>query len=162
MKLQKKIWHVGWIIKKFFYKLIYGNKIDIPQSVTFRSGFKVLLEENANIVIGERVFFNNGCSMTAMNRITIGKNSIFGENVKIYDHNHVFKKIPMAIAEQGFKIGTVSIGDNCWIGSNVILLKGANIGNNCVVAAGSIVDYDVPDNCILKRNGKIEKIVVDD
>ena len=44
----------------------------------------------------------------------------------------------------------------------MILLKGANIGNNCVVAAGSIVDYDVPDNCILKRNGKIEKIVVDD
>ena len=41
--------------------------------------------------------------MTAMNRITIGKNSIFGENVKIYDHNHVFKKFQWLLQNKDLK-----------------------------------------------------------
>jgi maltose O-acetyltransferase len=40
----------------------------------------------------------------------------------------------------------VSIGDNCWIGGNTIILPGVNIGNNVTVAAGSLVTKNIPDN----------------
>lgn len=80
----------------------FGKKIYI------KSGFRVSIEDGAVLAIGDRTFFNYGCSITALNRITIGNDCLFGEAVKIYDHNHVFKRLPTPIAEQGF-----SQGGNC-------------------------------------------------
>lgn len=85
---------------KFKYKgCKFGKKIYI------KSGFRVSLENGAVLEIGDRTFFNYDCSITALNRITIGEDCLFGEAVKIYDHNHVFKHIPTPIAEQGFRVG---------------------------------------------------------
>lgn len=90
----------------------------------------------------------------------IGSNSIFGENVKIYDHNHRFNMPNRLIKNSGYSYGSVSIGSNCWIGSNVILLKGAEIGNNCVIGAGCVIDSKIPSNSIVTntRELKIQKI----
>lgn len=41
------------------------------------------------------------------------------------------------------------IGDDVWIGGNVTILPGVNIGNNVIVAAGAVVTKDVPDNCVV-------------
>ena len=79
-----------------------------------------------------------------------------GENVKVYDHNHRFNIENTLISEQGFSVGEVSIGENCWIGSNVIILKDAKIGNNCVIAAGSVINDVIPDNSIVRNNIKID------
>lgn len=49
------------------------------------------------VKIGDNVFFNNGTSIAAKEKIEIGDNCIFGENVKIYDHNHVFKDLQKPI-----------------------------------------------------------------
>lgn len=77
----------------------FGKKIYI------KPGFRVSLENGAILEIGDRTFFNYGCSITALNRITIGEDCLFGEAVKIYDHNHVFKHMPKPIAVQGFNTG---------------------------------------------------------
>ena len=45
-----------------------------------------------------------------------------GENVKMYDHNHVFEDIDLPIKKQGMKIGEINIGENCWLGANVTIL----------------------------------------
>ena len=79
------------------------------------------------VKIGDNVFFNNGTSIAAKEKIEIGDNCIFGENVKIYDHNHVFKDLQKPIMKQGFSTKSVHIGSNCWLGSNVVVLCGANI-----------------------------------
>ena len=102
------------------------------------------------VKIGDNVFFNNGTSMAAKEKIEIGDNCIFGENVKIYDHNHVFKDLQKPIMKQGFSTKSVHIGSNCWLGSNVVVLCGANIGDNCVIGAGCIVSGDIPCNSIVK------------
>ena len=102
------------------------------------------------IEIGNNVFFNNGTSITAKEKIEIGDNCIFGENVKIYDHNHVFKELQKPIMEQGFSTKEIHIGSNCWLGSNVVVLRGANIGDNCVIGAGCIVSGDVPCNSLVR------------
>ncbi|WP_353322104.1 acyltransferase [Apilactobacillus apinorum] len=85
------------------------------------------------------------------NRIEIGSNTIFGENVKIYDHNHRFNLKNKNISDQGFSNGTVKIGNNCWIGSNTTILKGSEIGDNVVIGAGMVIDSKIPSNTIVKR-----------
>ena len=84
------------------------------------------------------MFFNNYCSVCAQNEICIGDGTIFGENVKIYDHNHVYKDPSVLIKHQGYTSAPIHIGKHCWIGSNVTILKGVTIGDNCVIGAGCV------------------------
>ena len=65
------------------------------------------------------MFFNNDCSITCLNKITIGANCLFGENVKLYDHNHKFRNENVKISEQGYTLGEIE---------DVVLLKNAEIG----------------------------------
>lgn len=76
---------------------------------------------------------------------------MFGESVKVYDHNHRFADAK-PIKEQGFSNGEVHIGNHCWIGSNIVILKGVNIHDNCVIGAGCVVSGDIPEGSIVKRN----------
>ena len=121
-----------------------------------RSGFKVVVEKNAKLTIGENVFFNNYCSVNCLKNIKIGDDCLFGENVRIYDHNHVFNKKSL-VRENGYTYGEITIGKNCWIGSNVTILKKAKIGNNCVIGAGCVINEEIADNTIVTPGEKIVK-----
>lgn len=149
------------IIKKIFYKIIYGKHIKFGKGVTFRKGFSLVIEDSAFVTIGDGCFFNNYCSINAKERIDIGRNCLFGENVKIYDHNHRFNIKDQLIKKQGFKTGKIKILNNCWISSNVIILKNVTIGNNVVISAGEIVREDINDNKIF-INSKKEDIRMED
>ncbi len=142
--------HMVALLKMFFYKVVYRNRIIFGKKVTFRKGMSIMIENKGKIIIGNGVFFNNYCSLNSLKEIKIGDNSIFGENVKIYDHNHVFKYKDKLIKSEGFKSDEILIGNNCWIGSNVIILKSVSIGDNSVISAGEIVRKSVPSNSILK------------
>ena len=67
----------------------------------------------------------------------------------IYDHNHKFRKSDSSVKEQGYSIEEVKIGKNCWIGSNVVILKGVHIGDNSVIGAWCVVKEDIPANTIV-------------
>lgn len=150
MCIIKIINHIVALLKMIFYKIIYGSRITFGKRVTFRKGMSVAIENEGKIIIGNGVFFNNYCSLNSLKEIRIGDNSIFGENVKIYDHNHTFKYKNKLIKSAGFKSDKILIGNNCWIGSNVIILKSVSIGDNSVISAGEIVRKSVPGNSILK------------
>ena len=62
----------------------------------------------------------------------------------------MFKYKDKLIKSEGFKSDEILIGNNCWIGSNVIILKSVSIGDNSVISAGEIVRKSVPSNSILK------------
>lgn len=160
MLFYKAIFHIKSIIKKKLLKLIYGRKIKFGKHVSFRRRFNLFIDKKGLVNIGNNVFFNNDCSINAMEKIIIGDNTIFGENVKIYDHNHVFKNKDKLIKEQGFKTDKIEIGKNCWIGSNVIILKGVTIGDNCVIGAGCIINENIESNNIVRRKltNNIERI----
>lgn len=110
------------------------------------------------LIIGKDVFFNLNCSISVGNGIIcIGDNCLFGENVKLYNHNHCFNQKNHLISKQGYSFEDIYIGNNVWIGSNVLILKGASIGDNSVISAGSILKSKVPANHIFINN-KIEAI----
>lgn len=103
--------------------------------------------------IEDNCFFNNNCSINCLKNIYIGANSIFGENVLFYDHDHKFSK-NLGAQTPGFISENIHIGKNCWIGAGVIILKGTVIGDNSVVAAGTIVKGKYPDNSLIYNSQK--------
>lgn len=155
LKILKAKYHLSAIIKKLGYKLIYGNKVSMGKGVTFRKCFSLCVDNNAKVKIGDDCFFNNGCSVNALECVEIGDRCIFGESVKIYDHNHKFRDKTKPMKDQGYTSGKVKIGNDCWIASNVTILKGVTIGSHCVIGANCLIYKDVPDNTIVKNSTEI-------
>lgn len=159
MILQKIYWHLNALIKIMLYRVIFGKALTFPLSSTFRERFNLTVG-GGKINIGKNVFFNHDCSITCEDStITIGEGTIFGEGVKIYCHNHKYKDTTRPIKEQGYSTAPVTIGKHCWIGSNVVILKGVNIGNNSVVGAGCVVYKNVDANTVVvnKQNLVIQQ-----
>lgn len=153
LKIQNIV-RVGFIY--LFMKYTLHRNIKISKKFSAKKGFSVVVGKNAKLNIGEGVFFNNRCSVNCLNSIEIGDNTIFGENVQLNDSNHQFKLSKIPFKEQEYSYGTIEIGNNCWIGSNVIILKNVSIGNNVVIAANTVVTKDIPENTLVYN--KIELV----
>ena len=141
--------------KMLTWKFQYGDSL-IAKKFHFRDNFHIYIEEDGLLIIGENVFFNNNCSITTRKKITIGKNCIFGENVKIYDHNHKFKDTNKPIYQQGFSSEEVMIEEDCWIASDVIILKGVHIGKHSVIGAGVVVYKNIPSHSVVICNQNLK------
>lgn len=129
-----------------------GN-ITIGETVLLREYCNILVFPNAELRIGQGVFFNNYCSVNCLEKIEIGDDTIFGEGVKLYDHNHLIEKGEFFFVEkEKYTKSPIIIGRNCWIGSNVVILKGVTIGDNSIIGAGCVVHKSVPPNTIVKNN----------
>lgn len=153
MVVLKAYYHIIAIFVNFFYKIIFGKRYSVGKNSTFRGKFKITIDgEKSKLKIGDNCFFNNFCSISCMNKICIGSGTIMGEGVKIYDHNHKFSYKNKLLKDQGYSLGEVSVGENCWIGSNVVLLKGTNLGDGCVISAGCVIDFSVEPHTIVKNN----------
>lgn len=129
----------------------WGNyHVTLGEKIYLRNYVRIQIE-NGRLDIGNNTFFNNFCSINCLDKITIGNDCLFGENVKIYDHNHVFKDFNIPIKNQGYKTSPINIGNNCWIGSNVIILKGVIIGDNVVIGANCIIKENIESNSIIEN-----------
>jgi acetyltransferase-like isoleucine patch superfamily enzyme len=144
------------VIKKLLYMMLYGGRIKIGKSTVLYPRTHIVIDDEGKIEIGKNCFFNCNCSITSLKNVKIGDGCIFGENVCIYDHNHRFSSRKEEIRKQGFKADDVIIEDNCWICSNVTILKGVTIGEGSVISAGCIVCSDVPSNTIVRMNRCVE------
>ena len=103
---------------------------------------------NGTVKIGSDTALGNGVSITCMERITIGEGVQIGPDTKIYDHDHDFR-VPGGVKAEKFVSAPVEIGDNTWIGCNVVILRGTTIDKNCIVAAGSVLKGNYPDNSVI-------------
>ncbi|MFC6267101.1 acyltransferase [Frigoriflavimonas asaccharolytica] len=130
--------------------IIYKNiaKFSIGDHVSFRNYIHIILQDKAKLTIGNKVFFNNHCSINCLESISIGENTLFGENVKLYDHNHSYVRNEngLSVSHSEFTTAPIVIGKNCWLGSNVVVLKGVTIGDNCIIGAGCVIHKDIPAN----------------
>lgn len=130
-------------------KLGYGKRFQVGRNVVVRHGFTVRMEDRLDscVQIGSGTFFNDGCMLNSTSSIEIGDNCLFGQGVKIYDHDHEFSA--ETIFPSSFLSSPVVIGNGCWIGSNVVILKGVTIGDNVIIGAGAVVSKSVPDNSVV-------------
>ena len=100
------------------------------------------------LTIGKNVGIAANAFISMRGPVTIGDDTIFGPNVAIHAENHNFNDVKVPIRLQGATRKGVTIGNDCWIGSNVKILDGVTIGNGCIIAAGAVVNKDIPDYSI--------------
>lgn len=152
--VRKALVRLGGVLTYAWYKLVYGKSFACAGVPKIRRRLSLVIEKDAEVSLGKGVFFNNDCSINCRQEVCIGDSCLFGEGVKIYDHNHRFRDPDNPIACQGFKCAPVVIGSNAWIGSGVVILKGVTIGSNVVIGAGCVIDSDVPPRTIVRRSGE--------
>ncbi len=103
-----------------------------------------------NIHVGENFYANFDCIILDVCLVTIGNNCAMAPGVHIYTATHpIDAQERIAGAEYG---KPVTIGDNVWIGGRAVINPGITIGNNVVIASGSIVTKNIPDNVVVAGN----------
>lgn len=101
-------------------------------------GFKI----GDNCRIGDNCFF--GCA----GGISIGNDVIMGQNVRFHSENHNYNDSSTQIRMQGVSHKGIKVGNNCWIGSGVVILDGVSIGDGCVIGANTLVNKDISNNYV--------------
>lgn len=101
--------------------------------------------EFGNITIEDNVYINSGCVFLDNELITIGQDSLIGPNVTLSTVTHPVS--PESRNDAVIK-KPIILGENVWLGAGVVVLPGVSIGDNSVVAANSVVNKDIPANCL--------------
>ncbi len=96
--------------------------------------------------LGRGTFVNHGCYFMDGGTIEIGENVFIGPFTGFYTAAHPTDHARRNLGLEWAK--PIRVGDNCWFGANVSVMPGVTIGSGCVIAAGSVVTTDIPDNSI--------------
>ncbi len=103
-----------------------------------------------NIELGENFYMNVNCVILDEAKVTFGKNVFIAPGCGFYTAGHPFD---VAQRNAGLEYAKpISVGNNVWIGGNVVVLPGVTIGDNCVIGAGSVVAKDIPANSLAVGN----------
>ena len=128
------------IIKKLLGKVSKNSYIEQP----------FMCDYGYNIEIGENFYANHNLIILDANKVKFGDNVFVGPNCGFYTVGH-----PLNVEERNQRLKyakPIEVGDNVWIGGNVVVLPGVKIGNNTVIGAGSVVTKDIPSNVIAVGN----------
>ena len=134
-----------------------GGSIEIGRRFNVRSFISINV--SGLLVISDNVFINNYSSINCRNKITIGSDVLIGEGVRFYDHDHIFKGSCKLISDSEFSTAPIVVGRNVWIGSGAIILKGVEIFENSVIAAGAVVNVNVPKNSLYISKYNIKLLI---
>lgn len=132
--------------KKECYIDIKDNaEIKINENFEIYHGCDICVFENAKLEI-ESGYINAGSQIRCLKHIKIGKNATIARDVIILDSDA--HKIIYEDNKENGKDQEIIIGNDVWIGTRSIILKGVHIGDNVVIGAGSVVNKNIPSNCI--------------
>lgn len=108
------------------------------------------IDYGANITIGANFYANYNLTILDCSIVEIGDNVMIGPNTAIYTAGH---ETSVSSRRSGKEIArAVKIGDDCWIGGNVVILPGVTIGRGCTIGAGSVVSKDIPEMSVAVGN----------
>lgn len=151
-------------------KVIFGKWLNIAENVHMNAlshkgiefGTSVSIGRNSRIECtgsfatlgvgfkcGDYCGLGTDCFYGAAGGIEIGNNVIIGNYVSMHSENHNFERLDIPIRLQGVNHKGIIIGNDCWIGAKVTVLDGAKIGSGTVIAAGSVVRGEFPDNVVI-------------
>lgn len=112
-----------------------GSNLKVHEGVRIRNVDRLVCGDN--VVIGVNNF------LQAAGWIILGDYVLIGPDVKIWSVNHVFKDPDVPVIKQGYEEKKVTIGNNVWIGANCFIMPGVEIGDGCIVSAGSVLGKKV-------------------
>jgi acetyltransferase-like isoleucine patch superfamily enzyme len=138
--------------KAFMRWPVHGNVLEALCEGRLEIGPETLLEPHvwitapggARVRIGAGTFLNLGVMVAAGELVEIGDHCMLANGCFVSDSSHRYDDPRRPITWQGFESkGPTRIGDNCWLGTNVVVTSGVNIGERCVIGANSVVTGDL-------------------
>ncbi len=133
-----------------------AGKEKIIKSLFAKTGKQIIVEQNFwcdygyNISVGENFYMNHNCVILDGAKVEFGNDVFIAPNCGFYTAGH---PLDFEKRNKGLEYAKpIKIGNNVWIGGNVIVLPGVTIGDNVVIGAGSVVTRDVPSNVVAVGN----------
>lgn len=103
-----------------------------------------------NIEIGENFYANHNLTILDCNKVKFGDNVFIAPNCSFYTAGH---PLDVETRNKGLEYAKpIEVGNNVWIGGNVVVLPGVKIGDNVVIGAGSVVTKNIPSNVLAVGN----------
>ncbi|HZO77050.1 MAG TPA: acyltransferase [Solirubrobacteraceae bacterium] len=132
-----------------------GVKLEIGRSATLAlgrwswvgQGTKIRVHEG-RVSIGAKSVLGQECTISAYQRIDIGRECIVADRVMLIDFDHGVVEVERPIRLQGIYKRDVRVGHNAWIGYGACILRGVSIGDNCIVGTSAVVTASLPDNAV--------------
>ncbi|MEU1125749.1 acyltransferase [Streptomyces sp. NPDC005899] len=128
-----------------------GDHCIIAEQVTLTAGLMPDLDLGPETVLtlGNGVVLGRGSHVVADTTVSIGSDTYCGPYVYITSTNHSYDDPEEPVGRQWPRMEPVVIGPGCWIGTGAVILPGARLGRNVVVAAGAVVRGEVPDHAVV-------------
>ena len=169
------LWQLSRREISVFASIKSADRIVLGEGVRIESGCRIQGPEHSEgvLMIGKKCVFRNDAYISARRgellisdycyfahrswiggrgRIFIGQNSIFGPNVVVISSNHDLNCDSVPRFDFPEIPGEIRIGNNVWIGANVVILPGSSVGDNSIVGAGSVVAGEIGPNCLALGN----------
>jgi len=132
------------------------ERTNLIKQILGKTGKNIIIEPNFwcdygyNISVGENFYMNHNCTILDGAKVEFGDNIFIAPNCSFYTAGH---PIGINLRNKGLEYAKpIKIGNNVWIGGNVVVLPGVTIGDNVTIGAGSVVTKDVPSNVIAYGN----------
>jgi acetyltransferase-like isoleucine patch superfamily enzyme len=126
-----------------------GNRVTIGKYAVIRPSNLYGGAMGAGLVMGDHSNIGPYSYIGCSGPIRIGNNVMVSPRVSMYAENHIIAGIDTPMKEQGVSQKGITIGDDCWIAANSVILDGVTIGQGAVVAAGAVVSRDVPPYAVV-------------
>ncbi|MEI0611932.1 DapH/DapD/GlmU-related protein [Brachyspira pilosicoli] len=143
---EKLLWQYNNTFQSYKNNRDILNKIfetNLDESVIIMPSFHI---DIGNVEFGKNVFINKNCTIMDIGGVVIEDNVQIAHNVSIITPNHDYNNRNILIPKR------ITIKKNVWIGTAAIILPGVSIGENSIVAAGAVVNKDVPSGTIVGGN----------
>jgi len=134
------------------YLYIPGKKGRLHLGRKVIIGDNVEIQAQGSLSIGAHSTINRNSRIIAFENITLGHHLTAAQFISILDHDHDYQMENNKLQLSGYKTAPISIGNYVWIGDKVTITKGVTIGDNVIIGAHTLVNKNVPSNCIIGGN----------
>lgn len=151
LRLINKIWDIMLNLPHKIRYMMYSNSVEKFDTYKgFFQGEWTKVYGEGVFKVGEGSYCGARCGFSTSQgyKIEIGMNCSISHNVRIYTNNRVAQDITKEKDKVAVNYGDVIIGDNVWVGANVIILEGVTVGSNVVIGANSVVNKSIPSNVV--------------
>ena len=133
-----------WPLEGNVLEALRERRLEVGEGALLEPGVWITMPAPARVRIGAGSFLNRNVMVAAQELVEIGDHCMLANGCFVTDANHRFDDPAKPITWQGFDgKGPTRIGDNCWLGANVVVTSGVTIGERCVIGANSVVTRDI-------------------